>query len=351
MAGEQLEPITRKEYFLAKAAGMDVETHEPITREEMFLSMISGGGTGGSGGADWNAKEGEPGYVKNRTHYEETIHHEAVNITWDGNTDGLVCVGDWLYKVSNLALTDEEIKSTAVNSVFGYFDLGEYWENCSVSEEIVACLDGLLLFVRKEGAIFYEYTFPEVGVYVGVEDGTHAISEITIQESYETVVHKLDKQYLPDEVFNGSKLIINASTTDYNTYTIDRSYAEIKEYADNGCDVAVQFMWAPNPGGAGNDPALYTAPLVHIQSDGSMLFTVDSYYPDYGKANFRITENEVSFSVGSYLPFSQNKGSYLVGKNSFGWEISPYPIVYSPNGTKYKISVDNNGTLSATEVT
>ena len=50
MAGEQLEPITRKEYFLAKAAGMDVETPEPITREEMFLSMISGGGTGGSGG-------------------------------------------------------------------------------------------------------------------------------------------------------------------------------------------------------------------------------------------------------------------------------------------------------------
>lgn len=48
MAGEQLEPITRKEYFLAKAAGMDVETPEPITREEMFLSMISGGGTGGS---------------------------------------------------------------------------------------------------------------------------------------------------------------------------------------------------------------------------------------------------------------------------------------------------------------
>lgn len=50
MVGEQLEPITRKEMFLAKAAGMDIETPEPITREEMFISMISGGGTGGSGG-------------------------------------------------------------------------------------------------------------------------------------------------------------------------------------------------------------------------------------------------------------------------------------------------------------
>lgn len=43
MSGENLTPITRKEMFLAKAAGMDVETPEPITREEMFLSNISGG--------------------------------------------------------------------------------------------------------------------------------------------------------------------------------------------------------------------------------------------------------------------------------------------------------------------
>ena len=55
MSGENLTPITRKEMFLAKAAGQDVETPEPITREEMFLSMISGGGGGGgSGGSeDW----------------------------------------------------------------------------------------------------------------------------------------------------------------------------------------------------------------------------------------------------------------------------------------------------------
>ena len=44
LSGQQLEPITRKELFLAKAAGMDVQTPEPITREEIFLSQISGGG-------------------------------------------------------------------------------------------------------------------------------------------------------------------------------------------------------------------------------------------------------------------------------------------------------------------
>lgn len=44
-------PITRKEHFLAKAAGESVNTPEPITREEMYLDAIaSGSGGGGSGG-------------------------------------------------------------------------------------------------------------------------------------------------------------------------------------------------------------------------------------------------------------------------------------------------------------
>lgn len=74
MSGESLEPITRKELFLAKAAGMDVKTPEPITREEMFLNMITGGGGtpgGGSGviepltiteNGTYEAPEGVEGY-------------------------------------------------------------------------------------------------------------------------------------------------------------------------------------------------------------------------------------------------------------------------------------------------
>lgn len=53
---KNLTPITRKEMFMAKAAGQEVTTPEPITREEMFLSDIaeheegqSGGGSSGGG--------------------------------------------------------------------------------------------------------------------------------------------------------------------------------------------------------------------------------------------------------------------------------------------------------------
>jgi hypothetical protein len=53
-----LEPITRQEKIIA---GQDLT---PITRMEMFLKQY-GGGSGG-GGADWDAVEGEPGYIQNR---------------------------------------------------------------------------------------------------------------------------------------------------------------------------------------------------------------------------------------------------------------------------------------------
>lgn len=45
----ELTPKTRKETFLAAAAGQDVTTPTPITREEVFLDAIAKGGGGGGG--------------------------------------------------------------------------------------------------------------------------------------------------------------------------------------------------------------------------------------------------------------------------------------------------------------
>lgn len=44
-----MEPITRKEMFLAAISGEDVELPEPITREEIYLNTIAKSGGGGGG--------------------------------------------------------------------------------------------------------------------------------------------------------------------------------------------------------------------------------------------------------------------------------------------------------------
>lgn len=64
-----MEPITRKEKFMAKAGGQNVKTPEPITREEYFLSKIQGGG----GVTSWNDLPDKPFYEEeNAVLLEET---------------------------------------------------------------------------------------------------------------------------------------------------------------------------------------------------------------------------------------------------------------------------------------
>lgn len=76
-----IEPITRKEQFLAKAGGQQVGDLKPITREEMFLSKIGGGG-GSSVQPDWNQNDpNAPDFVKNRTHYAETVEATVLEKT------------------------------------------------------------------------------------------------------------------------------------------------------------------------------------------------------------------------------------------------------------------------------
>ncbi|MBO5716132.1 MAG: hypothetical protein J6S23_07075 [Clostridia bacterium] len=76
-----IEPITRKEKFLAKAGGQSVEELKPITREEMFLSKIVGGGSGGGVQPDWNQNDPTAAdYVKNRTHWVEGSEERSFEV-------------------------------------------------------------------------------------------------------------------------------------------------------------------------------------------------------------------------------------------------------------------------------
>lgn len=86
-----LEPITRKEKIIA---GQDLE---PITRLEMFLKNFGGGG-GGSVQSDWNQNDDtKPDYVKNRPFYAgdpvETVFVEERTELFEDYGDGIYIVG------------------------------------------------------------------------------------------------------------------------------------------------------------------------------------------------------------------------------------------------------------------
>jgi hypothetical protein len=175
-----------------------------------------------------------PDYVKNRTHYEEAaVVNEPLNITWDGNTEGLVSFGGMMFKVSDAILTDEQIKSVTI--VDGDTELpltDEDWSGMvaagNVTEDFVN-LNFYVLFIRKAGAVVQGLALPETGIYFrNMED--NYVSSLTTTEPVEhtkTVVKKLDKKYLPDDIGGGGGMFVTVSNNDAGEYAADHTYEEV----------------------------------------------------------------------------------------------------------------------------
>ena len=111
-----MNPMTRKETFLAKAGGQSVNTPKPITREEMFLDAIAksgggGGGTGvGSGGGTSKAVQAitlteEVDSVELKIPYEKL----PVNVIYSFDLQGSDTITDTNYTSNNLSLNGTSI--------------------------------------------------------------------------------------------------------------------------------------------------------------------------------------------------------------------------------------------------
>lgn len=163
-----------------------------------------------------------PDYIKNRTHYEETtVVNEPLNIAWDGNTEGLVIVADMLFKVSDLVLTDEQIKTAIVTLPNGdAIYIGDIWENMvsneMVAEDCVVLPEAVAVFVRKDNIEIYGLTFTQKGIYFTSYNGAYIASFTTTEpvEQTKAVVHKLDKKYLPYNISDEPiEFIVNEDET------------------------------------------------------------------------------------------------------------------------------------------
>ena len=231
-----MKPITRKEKIIAG------EELTPITREEMFLSKYGGGG-GSTVQSDLAQNDPtQPDYVKNRTHWEETTTvNEPLNITWDGNTEGLVIVADALFKVSDLVLTDEQIKTATVtlsngNAIY----IGDIWENMvsneMVAEDCVVLPEAVAFFVRKDNIEINGFTFAQKGIYFMSYNGVYITSFTTTEpvEQTKTVVHKLDKKFLPNVETNA--IVFTGVPNDEGgyDYTCNVDYAKARKALIDG---------------------------------------------------------------------------------------------------------------------
>ena len=133
------------------------------------------------GKAEWGYPEGYP--------YKE----DGVTIEWNGNTEDLFQF-DFYFKISDIILSNEEIKRGTITTSDGTFPIREGWDNLvqygMVSEDVVF-IDTIVLFIRKDNAIHNGYTMPEHGVYF--HKGCDSLTSKFTNEA----THPISSDFLP----------------------------------------------------------------------------------------------------------------------------------------------------------
>lgn len=174
--------------------------------------------------------------------YEETTTVVGDTLTWDGNTEGLVSddIG-MFYKVSDIVLTDEQIKLGFMATSTGQTSpaIGTGWDSGVaagyITEDVVVA--EVISFVRKPNVSIKGITFPETGIYfmaMQQEEGGIYVKSFTIPgytgfKTTTTTLKPIDTKYLPEHLQFGEEKAFEPIVWDGNTEGLE-SYADAVPY-------------------------------------------------------------------------------------------------------------------------
>ena len=145
--------------------------------------------------------------LTDRPFYEETVTvNEPLNITWDGNTEGLVSVADVFYKMSDAVLSIDQIgqimrgEANALIGVGGGEPIDLTTFGLSANENLDGFTAEVVTFILKPSAVIGDVVFPECGIYFAKADentyGSAFITDFPVEQT-KTVVKTLDEKYMP----------------------------------------------------------------------------------------------------------------------------------------------------------
>ena len=194
-----LEPITRQEKIIA---GQDLT---PITRMEKFLKNF--GGTGGGGCAQPDLSQTDttkPDYVKGVIRQESLPdgypYKEKTVIEWDGGADGLYCVNDTWYLVSDEVISDDVLRNGTVTliteNVVTEKPVGPHWDALVqqglISEDVSGLMEATVVVVRKPGvSMMGEGPFERTGTYFVNSYG------MRVDKFVSETIHPIAEEFMP----------------------------------------------------------------------------------------------------------------------------------------------------------
>ena len=366
-----LEPITRQEKIIA---GQDLT---PITRLEMFLKQFGGSGGGGGGGVqpDWNQNDSTAAdYVKNRPFYTggpvETVLVEESTVSFTDSGDGGLYAGQL-----------ESTFSATVGETYKVTWDGTTYESACVDYSGVTVIGNLSIMGvgsdTGEPFIMAVNNGPSIDIKATDTAPSHTIS---ISGTAPQVV-KIDEKYLPDNLAikseveealytaNDAKAIAENAKIDpigsifeYPSTLFSKSgefigwYEAMPRLRYDGTEGGFRLNYREaHPTSLGDIP--FEKFICHeylnfsgLGADDYIMFlnvwnSVDKKFVDGTAINtkgnvFHIKSNEVDPSTATGIFFELVMPEYMMINSS------------TANSTKkFKITVDDSGTISATEVT
>ena len=374
----KLEPRTRMEKFLAKIAGQDVDTPTPITREEAFLNNIKCRGDS-SAPADWNASEGEPGYINNKPFGAETTPDFVFTDADIANSTERVELPDFdgvaLVKVSERVFSVDELSGASVSCSYDGTEVRTDNDPLIVEQEFGIVIMSETLQISVGGALAKNSNLgfddlddvfsPGFWIYDYPEESGLKILNVTIPGK--ETIKQLDSKFLNDALqfgtdeqvvvewngnASGEEPIMYSATKEAAYYWVSdftpafsRVYRKATVSGLNYSGVSVDnetMALNCNP----NDPP---DDVVEISNWGVIVYKAGSELPyfsrPFDKAGIYFRRRADGYTAG-----------YQAEKMVFPEVINRMdekymPILTSPNGTKYKIAVNDDGSVTTVEVT
>lgn len=137
--------------------------------------------------AQWGYPEGYP-------------YNEQAVIEWDGDTDGLYCVNDTWYLVSDEVISDDVLRNGTITliteNIVTEMPVGPYWDALVqqglISEDVSGLMEGAVVVVRKPGvSMTGEGPFERTGTYFVNSYGTRADKFVS------EIIHPIATVFLP----------------------------------------------------------------------------------------------------------------------------------------------------------
>lgn len=169
--------------------------------------------------------------------------------------------------------------------------------------------------------------------------------EITFYKQ-DTLIHKIDEKYLPDDIGGASVFTVNITVNEDGSYSADKTFDEIKAAHESGKVVMSSYM-----------DAIF--PCASITEE-DILFAYASVYEAgvCGEAFYMLQDNTIGYIREDKLIGNINnlttEDKSIVGAinelNAKHTEGTESLTLLSPNGTRFSITVGDDGVLSANEI-